>query len=81
MEKESTLASDLLRGARAIAEYTGLADHQVEYLIKKKEIPAFKKGNIWFARKSEIDRNFSAGQEAAPALSEAARQDFQIAKD
>lgn len=70
----TSLADDLLRGSKAIAEYIGLADHQVEYLLKKKEIPAFQKGKVWFARKSELDKSFSSGQEAVLAMTDETRQ-------
>ncbi len=55
-----TLSSDILRGARAIGEYTGLPTRQVFYLAEKNELPIFRLGKIICARKSELRRKLSA---------------------
>ncbi len=55
-----TLAADILRGARAIGEYTGLPTRQVFYLVEKNELPVFRLGKIICARKSELRRELSA---------------------
>ncbi len=59
-DNTETLAADILRGARAIGEYTGLPTRQVFYLVEKNELPVFRLGKIICARKSELRRELSA---------------------
>ncbi|MHB9878976.1 helix-turn-helix domain-containing protein [Pacificimonas sp. ICDLI1SI03] len=54
------LGNDLLRGAKAAAEYTGLPMRTIYHLAEIGEIPCRKKGGNLFFRKSEMDRAFSA---------------------
>jgi hypothetical protein len=48
------LADDLLTGAGAIAGFIGATRRRAFYLLERGELPAFKLGNIWHARKSAI---------------------------
>ncbi|KQT33666.1 hypothetical protein ASG29_06550 [Sphingomonas sp. Leaf412] len=68
------LADDILRGAKAIAEFTGLEEWEVYYLKKSGALPVFKLPGCrgLFARKSEIERAFSARGLQAGGLAEAA---------
>ena len=52
--EQPTLADDLLDGATAIAKFTGFKVRRVFYLCEQGELPAFKIGTRWCARKSEL---------------------------
>jgi hypothetical protein len=43
---------DTLEGASAIAVFLGKTERQTNYLLEKKQIPAFKLGGRWHMRKS-----------------------------
>ncbi len=51
---EQSLAGDLLSGAEAIAEYLGWPTRRTFYACEKRQIPAFKIGSKWCARKSTL---------------------------
>lgn len=59
------LSDDLLKGVRAIAEYLGpqFTSRQVYHLAEKGSIPVFRlpDSTTIYARKSELDRHFTAG--------------------
>jgi helix-turn-helix protein len=52
------LANDLLCGAQAIAEFIGVNRAMVYRMVENDRIPYFRKGQLLFARKSEIEANF-----------------------
>ncbi|PQM27664.1 helix-turn-helix domain-containing protein [Sphingopyxis lindanitolerans] len=52
------LSDDLIRGAADAAKYTGLPRHQIYQLVAKGELPAIRKGEKLFFRKSELDAAF-----------------------
>jgi hypothetical protein len=59
------LASDLLDGVPAIAEFLGLTERQVYHLadprLGSRRLPLFKVGERkWFARKSSLRRYFES---------------------
>ena len=54
----ASLATDLLCGAKAIADFVGVSPAIVYRLVEKDQIPHFKKGQLIFARKSEIEADF-----------------------
>lgn len=58
------LSDDLLRGAPAIAAHLGISARAVYHLDEKRAIPVFRLPNntTLYARKSELDRHFSAGR-------------------
>lgn len=57
------LADDLLKGARAAAEYVGLPEKQVYYLVEKGGLPVKRLGTrVLYFRKSDLDRAFSSDQ-------------------
>jgi len=68
------LADDILRGAKAIAEFTGLKVHQVEYLLKNGNLPAKRVGKVWFTTCSELDDFFRGGRCAGPTSSSDSRE-------
>ena len=51
------LKDDRLKGAKAIAEFLGEDERRVFYLLEKKQIPGFKYGGLWNARKSTLVRH------------------------
>lgn len=60
-----TLADDVLMGAKAIADETGIKVRQVYRLAELDLIPTFKIGGTLAARRSELRKRFSAEREAA----------------
>lgn len=62
---ETSLADDLLRGVRAIAEFRGEPTRRTYYLLENKTIPGFKIGHLWHARKSAILRDIERREEEA----------------
>ena len=54
---DTPLASDLLRGVKAIAEYIGENERRTFYLVGK-HIPARKECGIWISRKSWLDAHY-----------------------
>jgi hypothetical protein len=53
---KSKLADDLLIGAEAIADYTGLTTDQVYYAVRRGRLPIGKHGELLISRKSKLDR-------------------------
>ena len=49
------LASDILRGCPAIAEYIGLPERQTFYILQRKLLPAWKEGKFWVSTKSRLN--------------------------
>lgn len=54
------LSDDLLEGMTAISGYIGKTERAGYHLAAQGQLPVFKKGKKIFARKSELDRAFSA---------------------
>lgn len=58
------LSNDLLRGVKAIAEYLGpqFTTRMIYHLVEKGALPIFRLSDstVIYARKSELDRHFSA---------------------
>ncbi len=48
----SELSEDLMEGVAAISEFHGTSTRRGFYLVQRGMIPAFKIGNVWYARKS-----------------------------
>ena len=46
--------ADLLRGAAAIAAYTGENYRQTVYKLSTGQLPGYKIGATWFARRSKV---------------------------
>jgi hypothetical protein len=45
-------AVDTIEGAAAIAAFLGKTERQTNYLLEKKQLPAFKIGHRWHMRRS-----------------------------
>jgi hypothetical protein len=56
----TVLRDDLLTGASAIADYTGWPVRKVYHAAARGYLPVTRIGPILLARKSELDRAFSA---------------------
>ena len=55
---QENLADDLLRGVKAISEYSGLTEREIYHLAPKGRLPLFKMGDrIWCSRKSSWHRH------------------------
>jgi len=67
-----TLAEELLRGARAIAGYTGLSVPQVYHLSEEHRLPTFKYYGQITARKSSLRKHFEQLEAEAEAVRTAA---------
>lgn len=58
------LNADLIKGAAAAAAYLGITRRVVYNMVARGDLPAIKKGETLFFRKSELERAFSS--DAAP---------------
>ena len=56
---ESDLAADLLLGVEAIAQYIGLDKRQVDWQIRKGQIPVTRMGRLIVGSKSALRRRFT----------------------
>jgi hypothetical protein len=56
------LAADLLIGAEAIAEETGLSVRQVFYFAAKGELPVKKMGRLLTASRARLRKHFAGEQ-------------------
>jgi hypothetical protein len=54
------LNEDLLAGGAAIAAYIGQSERATWHMIYSGELPVIRKGRKIFARKSDLERAFSA---------------------
>ena len=57
--------ADLLRGAQAIAEFTGESYRQTVYKLSTKQIPGWKIGAVWYSTKAKIRARLLGEEEAA----------------
>ncbi|MCK1317136.1 DNA-binding protein [Bradyrhizobium sp. 23] len=53
------MSDDLLTGAKAIGGFIGKTERQAFYMLEKKQIPGFKTGKTWNARKTSILEHFA----------------------
>lgn len=53
------LANDLLAGAKAAAEYTGLTERQIYHMAQSGHLPVIRMGKRLYFRRSELDKAFS----------------------
>ena len=62
-----TLSEDLIRGARAAAEYIGpsVTTRMVFHMAENGHLPCIRKGRALFFRKSDLDEAFTPGEIAA----------------
>jgi hypothetical protein len=63
-----SIADDIIRGSKNIAEEIGESKRRTDYLLEKKQIPAGKQGNQWIASRRRLREHYvrlTSGQ--APA--------------
>lgn len=58
------LKDDLLHGAKAAAEFTGLPVRTIHHLTEKGRLPHLRKGAMLFYKKSELVAAFDTGADA-----------------
>jgi hypothetical protein len=54
-----TLGDDILRGVRAISDFTGEPERRVHYLLDKGYLPAGQIGRIWIASKRTLREHYA----------------------
>jgi predicted DNA-binding transcriptional regulator AlpA len=54
------LADDLISGAKAAAQFTGLSAKKIYSLTENRLLPAVRIGGRLYYRKSELERTFSS---------------------
>jgi hypothetical protein len=64
-DNESDLADDLLLGVEAIAAYIGLDKRQVDWQIRKGQIPVTRMGRLIIGSKSALRRRFTPTEGAS----------------
>ena len=55
-----TLSDDLLAGARAAAEFSGISQRAIYHLVEAGLLPVIRKGKRLYFRRSELERAFSS---------------------
>jgi hypothetical protein len=58
-DTEPRIADDLMRGAKAISEGTGLTEHQVYHAARTKTLPIFCVGGTLHARRSALREHYA----------------------
>jgi excisionase family DNA binding protein len=58
------LKDDLLPGAKAAADYSGLTQRQIYHLVEGQHLTAIRMGKRLYFRRSELDRAFSTNAAA-----------------
>ena len=48
------LAPDLLKGIREIAGFLDESERRVHYMLEQNQLPAYRIGHRWYARKSTL---------------------------
>lgn len=60
------LSDDLIKGAKAAAEHTGLTEKQIYHLVEKGGLPVIRLGTrVLYFRKSDLELAFSTRPIAA----------------
>lgn len=54
------LNTDLIAGAKAAADFTGLSERQIYHMTEQGQIPVIRKGKRLFYRRSELEAAFSS---------------------
>lgn len=62
------LKNDLLLGAKAAAEYTGLTERSIYHMVDQRKIPHGRVGMRIFFRRSELDIHFSSGRTSPTSM-------------
>jgi hypothetical protein len=54
---EHPLSDDLMIGVKPIAEFTGQSERRIFHMLASGQLPGFKLGNKWAARKSTLQQH------------------------
>lgn len=65
------LSSDLLRGARAASEFTGLTERAIYHLVETDRLPVIRKGRSLFFRRSSLEKAFEDVSDVSVATNSA----------
>ncbi len=60
--------NDLLVGAAAIGRFLGASQRRGFYLLETQQVPSFKVGRLWYARRSTLLRFMAEQEQARGAL-------------
>ncbi len=63
----TNLNDDLMKGVSQIAEFQGETVRRTYYMLEKGMLPGFKRGSIWYARKSTILADIERREQEAMA--------------
>lgn len=66
-----TIPLDLIRSTKGIAEALGCSARQARYLCETSQIPVFKIGSRWHARRATLERFLEDREKAALAAARA----------
>ncbi len=58
---------DLLVGAAAIGRFLGASQRRAFYLLETRQVPSFKIGRLWHARRSTLTKFFEEQERASGA--------------
>jgi hypothetical protein len=62
---EHPLSDDLMIGVKPIAEFTGQSKRRIFHMLASGQLPGFKLGNKWAARKSTLQQHIVERERAA----------------
>jgi hypothetical protein len=68
---EHPLSDDLMIGVEAIAEFTGQPERRVFHMLASGQLPGFKLGSKWAARKSTLQQHIVEREREAAACKRA----------
>jgi hypothetical protein len=63
--RQQPLSDDLMIGVKPIAEFTGQSERRIFYMLSSGQLPGFKLGNKWAARKSTLERHIAERERMA----------------
>ncbi|WP_016747755.1 helix-turn-helix domain-containing protein [Rhizorhabdus wittichii] len=55
-----TLSDDLLAGAQAAADFSGISTRAIYHLVEAGHLPVIRKGKRLYFRRSELEKAFSS---------------------
>lgn len=61
------LSDDLMIGAKNIGDHMGISERQAFHMLENSQIPGFKLGNKWAARKSTLNEHIARLEREATA--------------
>jgi hypothetical protein len=68
-DNSDTLASDILRGAKAIAAFVGIDIRQCFHKLEHGHLPALKEGGVWVTTRLRLRAHYNGGTPRAESPS------------